>query len=546
MMFSNETKSVCDLNKNYDTTSLPETSGNNETEIDLEKSQCDEARPLVNEKKKSKIYNPVVVFSKKNGGDNLDQIQSLTDIDTSLAHGNSKKYEQTQLLIQKEKRYLKRKTLFALIILCLLNLLNYIDRYIVGSVLIDVQDYFGVNKSTAGLLQTIFLLSFTLAAPFVGYIGDRYKRKYLIVGGCSIWFVSVLGGSFIGPNDFVIFALLRCSFGVASAFYECVSLPIISDLYKVETAGSSRTRALFLFYLGPPLGVGLGFLIANTIRDILPNDWRFTMRFTPGFVLFLAILVLVWFHEPERSKSQKGELAAIKRRSATHELVSNKTYILIIFSSSCAVCTLVGFNWWSPTYISYMLASESKTEVQIFERKQIYSIVQTISGALGTLFPSEMSTWLKRKINANNSWKAAIDCYLLTAEMFATSLSLYVYILLSSLYPSLDMIFYAIFTFFINSWRILIANILLDIVDAKYRAISNSILLFVLHLLGDSFAPYWIGAINDECFGSVSIDSVNNQLYCTQLSLYPLVIISFMSSSFALFSTLTFDNDKID
>lgn len=435
----------------------------------------------------------------------------------------------------------RRRTLISLILISSINLLNYTDRYILGSVLIDVEEYFNVDKSMSGLLHTLFLLSFTLAAPLVGFLGDRrsiIQRKHLVISSCLVWSACVLAASFSPSSSFALFIILRCLFGAASAFYECIALPIVSDLFTDET---SRRRALFLFYLGPPVGVGLGFLVANTIRNLLKDDWRWSMRVTPGVLLVLTLATVFFFHEPERrpETTNPTQITPLRGSSLTR-LVHNRTYILIVLASSFAVCTLVGFNWWSPSLIAYMLVSDLQSPEAIYRNKQVYSIVQTLAGALGTLFPTEVLTRLP------TSKYPLAPLYLLTSELAASSFSLFLYLFLAgSLHPIVDLLFYAVFTFFINSWRLITAGVLLDIVDSSSRARANSILLFALHLLGDALAPFWIGAVNDLCWSTMSVNSIDNRFYCTQLSLYPLVIIVFASAAVSLFSTLTFQKDRI-
>ena len=49
--------------------------------------------------------------------------------------------------------YLQYKQIYLIpFILALMNLINVTDRYVVSSVLIDVQNFFQVSKSTAGLI----------------------------------------------------------------------------------------------------------------------------------------------------------------------------------------------------------------------------------------------------------------------------------------------------------------------------------------------------------------------------------------------------------
>ena len=65
-------------------------------------------------------------------------------------------------------------------IIFMLNLINNTDRYVVSSVLNDIEIYFNISKSTAGLLQTIFLLTYMSFSPLTGFLGDRVNRKYML------------------------------------------------------------------------------------------------------------------------------------------------------------------------------------------------------------------------------------------------------------------------------------------------------------------------------------------------------------------------------
>jgi len=98
-------------------------------------------------------------------------------------------------------------------IIFILNLINNTDRYVVSSVLTDIQSYYDINKSTAGLLQTIFLLTYMAFSPINGYLGDRINRKYLLITGILIWLVSTIGGSFVPRGHFTLFVLSRILFG---------------------------------------------------------------------------------------------------------------------------------------------------------------------------------------------------------------------------------------------------------------------------------------------------------------------------------------------
>ena len=111
----------------------------------------------------------------------------------------------------------RNQVLITGLILFVLAILNMADRYIVSSVIIDIQAYFNISKATAGLLQTIYLLSFMIFSPLSGYLGDRFNRKYILVSSSLIWMASVIGGSCVKSNQLGLFTFTRVCFGAASA-----------------------------------------------------------------------------------------------------------------------------------------------------------------------------------------------------------------------------------------------------------------------------------------------------------------------------------------
>ncbi|XP_031696807.1 protein spinster homolog 1-like [Anarrhichthys ocellatus] len=46
------------------------------------------------------------------------------------------------------------RSLLTVLVLCYINLLNYMDRFTVAGVLPDIEHYFGIDDGKSGLLQT--------------------------------------------------------------------------------------------------------------------------------------------------------------------------------------------------------------------------------------------------------------------------------------------------------------------------------------------------------------------------------------------------------
>ena len=80
-------------------------------------------------------------------------------------------------------------------------ILNICSVFALG-LLDGIQDYFGIqnNNSVAGLLQTVFICSYMLLAPVFGFLGDRYKRKYIMAAGILVWSGTVFASTLLNKD----------------------------------------------------------------------------------------------------------------------------------------------------------------------------------------------------------------------------------------------------------------------------------------------------------------------------------------------------------
>jgi len=67
-----------------------------------------------------------------------------------------------------------------LVILSLLNVLNYIDRFIFAALLPYIKQDTGYTDQQLGWVGSAFTIVYTVCSPVFGYLGDRYRRGRLI------------------------------------------------------------------------------------------------------------------------------------------------------------------------------------------------------------------------------------------------------------------------------------------------------------------------------------------------------------------------------
>src|SRR3990172_10239972 len=84
----------------------------------------------------------------------------------------------------------KRMKIFAVVILTCINLVNYLDRFILSALLPFIKADLEITDAQLGLLGTAFTFSYSFSAPFLGLLGDRMTRKWLCSVTVFFWSVA--------------------------------------------------------------------------------------------------------------------------------------------------------------------------------------------------------------------------------------------------------------------------------------------------------------------------------------------------------------------
>src|SRR6476620_280139 len=84
-----------------------------------------------------------------------------------------------------------------LILLTLVNLLNYLDRYVVAAVLDPIGHDLHLSDGELGRLTFVFVVVYMLSAPLFGWLADRYQRPRLIAGGVALWSLATMGAAIV-------------------------------------------------------------------------------------------------------------------------------------------------------------------------------------------------------------------------------------------------------------------------------------------------------------------------------------------------------------
>src|SRR5262249_27085573 len=92
------------------------------------------------------------------------------------------------------------------------NVLNYADRYVGAAMLPLILAGLGLTDAEGGLMQSAFILSYSIVSPLAGWLGDRWARLRLATVGIFTWSAATVASG-LAPN-FAALLAARAVIGV--------------------------------------------------------------------------------------------------------------------------------------------------------------------------------------------------------------------------------------------------------------------------------------------------------------------------------------------
>lgn len=188
-----------------------------------------------------------------------------------------------------------------LVLLFLINLLNFYDRQIIAAVTEPVRLEFGLNDAAIGWLSTAFTLFYAAVGLPLGRLADRMSRTRLLGYGVAAWSVCT-AASGLAFNYASLFAA-RMGVGLGEASCSPAANSLIADLYP----SARRARALSLFMLGLPIGIFLSAVGSGLIAKAYGWRMAFFVATVPGLVLAYAIARVA---DPARASASAASASA--------------------------------------------------------------------------------------------------------------------------------------------------------------------------------------------------------------------------------------------
>ncbi len=358
-----------------------------------------------------------------------------------------------------------------LILLASINMLNYLDRYVVPAVSVQMGQAFSLSHAQIGSLTSVFLIVYMVASPLFGFLGDRYSRPKLVAIGIALWSVATAAGAFTVGYKSLLFT--RALVGIGEAAYVTLGPAMLSDLYPER----ERARVFTWFFLAIPVGSALGFALSGLIS--VHFGWRaaFLIAGVPG--LFFAWR-MTRMADPERGAMDEGPDpgAGLSYGARLKVILKNRIWIAATVSYMAYTFAMGALSAWSPAMMQLRFTiDESKAGM-------IFGALAVVMGILGTFAGGKATDLLQRRWLNAGLWISGLS---LLGAAPAVLLALGA----SNLPMAVGLYAVGMLLLFINTSPV--NAVIVSCLPASVRASGVALNVFFIHLLGDALSPWWVG-----------------------------------------------------
>ena len=371
----------------------------------------------------------------------------------------------------------------ALAVLTLINLFNYLDRWIVAALAESMKhSELQLSDTQLGSLMTGFIVVYMLAAPLFGSLGDRRSRTRLIGLGVAIWSAATaLAG--LARSYTALFAA-RAAVGIGEAAYGTISPALLADYFPRERRG----RVFAIFFAAIPIGSALGYVVGGLADHYF--GWRpaFFVAGVPGLLLAGLALRL---HEPRRGgqdpdapapAAAAGQARGAGTRSAYVALLRNRPYTLTVLGYAAYTFAIGALAFWTPSFLERARGiPKAQATVQ-------FGAIVVVTGFVGTYGGGWLGDRLLRRTQQAYLWVSGV------ATLAAAPLTLAA---LAAPAPPVYWTAIVVAQLLLFASTGPVNSTIVNVVSPHVRATAVALSIFTIHILGDVPSPSLVGAISD-------------------------------------------------
>jgi MFS family permease len=365
----------------------------------------------------------------------------------------------------------------SLVLLTGLNLLDYMDRWVLAAVFTPLKEDLHLSDEQLGTLQTAFIWGYFLTSPIFGYLGDRIPRRWLIGAGVFVWSIGTLASGHGGA--FFPLLCFRVLVGFGEASFGTISPGWIADLFPP----TRRNNAISFFYLAIPVGSALGYVIGGTVAA--HYGWRAAFLWL-GYPGLLLAFLLCFLRDPARGEAEDAgaPLKPVARGWRTYlELLTFPRYLLVVAGYAAQTFAIGGFASWAPVFLHRVHHLDNEAANHFF------GAALAATGLSATLIGGLSATAWQRRTGRGYEGMLALSGVLSAPMAFAAFTVADPWLAKAALVAAMFLLFLSMGP---------VNTLILETVPIGMRACAMAGSIFAIHMFGDLWSPPLVGWLSDR------------------------------------------------
>jgi predicted MFS family arabinose efflux permease len=391
---------------------------------------------------------------------------------------------------------------YAMVILAVVYMFNFVDRQILSILLPAIRDEFQVGDTVLGLLAgTAFAMFYVVLGVPIARLADRVNRRNLIATAVAVWSgMTALSG--FAANIWQL-ALARVGVGIGEAGCSPPAHSMIADLYPPQ----QRSTAMGFYTLGISAGIMLAYLAGGWVVQNI--GWReaFLIVGVPG--LLLALIVRFTLVEPQRGASEQREDSGHQPGllDVARFLLARRSFLFMAVAAGLS--SFVGYS-----IINFMPSFIDRSfSIEFAQLGFWLGLNYGIAGGVGFF----MGGYLADHIGRNGHRRAL--SFIAIAMLLSAVFNVAVFVSPTVVWCLALFVIPSVTT---NVYLAPVLSQTQSLVSLRMRAVASSLVLLIINVIGLAMGPPITGLISDALEPGFGQESMRYSLLIVSTVLLPL------------------------
>lgn len=359
-------------------------------------------------------------------------------------------------------------------VIFLVNVSDYIDRYVVASMLGFIKADWNITDAEAGWLMGVVLLFITVFSVPAAVLIDRWSRRKMVAIMTGFWSLATLACAF--TSSYWQLLVARSFIGVGEAGYAPGGTAMLAAAFPEE----KRARVMGLWNVSIPLGMGVGLFAGGQIAKHWGWHHAFGLVAVPG----LALAAMAWFLPDYKTVAAPKSTGVVRDFVRDlKEIARRRTLIFTFLGFAMNVSVTTALASWLSVYFERTGTAAPGSGGGY--ATGIFALV-LVGAPLGG-WASDL--WHRKRPEGRLYFPAL------------TSAAAAVVLFVAFLFPGEKLIqlpLLALFGVLVTCFIAPAAAVTQDVVQPGLRAFSYAMCVIVQHLAGDIWSPGIVGWLSDR------------------------------------------------